>query len=142
MPRLRFVAIAFAFVLVPLAASAKDAGTAKGGAGHVINDANTTTSVECTAESSKVVLNGSNSTITITGPCTEVAVNASHSKLTIASVDKLAVNGADNTVDVDAAGKIAVTGADNKVTYKKATGTAKAPKVANLGANNSIKKAP
>jgi hypothetical protein len=128
----RLAALVVVTLAVPVAAWAD---------GVIINGANETRSVACTKELSEVVVNGSGNTITTTGECTKVVVNSSENKLTLGAVGKLAINGTKNQATVDAVDKIAVTGSANKVVYKKGLTVAK-PKIANLGADNTVEQAP
>lgn len=109
--------------------------------GIVLNNADETRTIACTAELSEVVVNGSGNTITTTGTCAKLVLNASDNKVVSAGVGKIAVNGSGNRVTVEATDKIAVTGANNQVTWKKGLNVKK-PKIANLGVNNTIKQAP
>ena len=88
---------------------------------HVFNGADETSTVDC-GEGGTVVINGSTNTVTTTGGCAKVVIN-----------------GADNTVQIDAADKIVVTGSGNTVTWHKGW-KKKTPKVARLGAGNTIKR--
>lgn len=88
---------------------------------HVVNDAGGNLTLDC-GDGGKVVVNGADNKIAITGGC-----------------EKVLVNGSGNTVDVASSDKIVVTGSGNAITYgggwKK-----KAPKLSRLGTNNKIAK--
>lgn len=116
--------------VLALAAPARADFVIDGSAGDVTHDC---------GDDPVVVVNASATTFTLTGACTEVAVNGSSVTGTIESTTKLGVTGAQNTVAVEAVDKIGITGAHNKVTYKRAV-KAKRTKVAKTGLGNSVKK--
>jgi len=115
---------------------------ADGGTGtFVTNDSHQTLTVECTKDRAEVMINGSHNQITLTGTCTSVTLNGSHTTLAVAAAKRVAINGAHNQIAIDAADKILLTGAYNTLAWKKGL-TTKAPKVSNLGKDNTISKTP
>ena len=119
------IALAALLIALPLTAAADRSYNAEKTVTH-----------DCAKEPA-VSVNVAGGTYTFTGPCTKISINGSDNKFKIDSVEKLAINGSKNAVDVDAADKIAVTGSENTVNYKRGV-TAKAPKVASLGAGNKL----
>lgn len=111
---MRQLALMLALVAAPAAAFA-DAPS------HVVNDGGATLTLDC-GDGGRVVVNGADNAITITGGC-----------------EKVVVNGSGNKVAVDASDKIVITGSGNAVTYKKGW-TKKSAKVSRLGTGNTIAK--
>ena len=113
--------------LVPATASAD----------KVYNDAGGTVTHDCDKDGT-AVFNGASITATVTGKCTDVKVNGSSIKATIASVTKLAVTGSSNEVAAEAVDKLTVSGTTNTVSWKKGVTGAK-PKVSTSGVGNKVK---
>ena len=104
----------------------------------LINESGQDLTLDCNTDP-EIQMNGSGSTLAVTGPCTKIQINGANNTFTITEVEKLQINGATNTVMVDAVDKIMVSGTANTVTYKKPL-KAKKTKVARTGIKNSIKK--
>jgi hypothetical protein len=71
-----------------------------------------------------MLISGATNGLTFTGDCKGVSVSGSMNK-----------------VMLDGVGKLAVTGTGNNVTWKRALGDAKKPKVAVTGLDNKVSKA-
>lgn len=90
---------------------------------NVVNDSGKTLELTC-GDGGKVVVNGAQNEITITGNCAKLAVNGAMNDIEIEAVDKIAVNGTGNTIAWQRgwkakAPKVAKTGRNNKVTRAK-----------------------
>lgn len=79
-----------------------------------------TSTHECKPEV-EVAVTGASNTVTLTGECKSITVE-----------------GASNTVKAEATGAITVTGTANTVTWKRALGKAKQPKIRRTGAGNKV----
>jgi hypothetical protein len=115
-------------VAIPLTASAGRSYTGDAAIEH-----------DCATEPD-VSVNSSNATATFKGTCDKIAINGSHSKITVEGVKHLAITGSSNTLALVAVDKIAVTGARNTVTYKRGVSGATA-KVSSLGKGNKVTRA-
>ena len=124
-----FAAALLSALLVPSLAAAE----------VLITDSSRTMTIDCNQDP-EIAANGSSLELTITGPCTKIAINGSSITASIESILRLAVNGSSNEIAVDAADKIAVVGSANTITYKRAVTPKKRTKVGNLGSNNKIKR--
>jgi|GEM_PF-3591691 len=70
---------------------------------------------------------------------TEVSISGSSNELTFTGVCKsVDVTGSSNKITLDAVERIDVTGTDNTVTWKKAAGGRKKPKVSSTGTDNKV----
>ncbi|HTJ41672.1 MAG TPA: DUF3060 domain-containing protein [Kofleriaceae bacterium] len=106
----------------------------------VLDDSGAKASHDC-AKQPKVAIHGSHDQITLTGACTSVSVQGSGVTLAIESVDVLRLDGVADVADVGAVGRITLTGAQHKVTWKTAR-TGRRPRVADLGANDTVAQTP
>jgi hypothetical protein len=76
------------------------------------------------SENTMVSISGATNELTFTGNCKGVSVSGSMNKVTL-----------------DGVGKLSVSGTGNNITWKRALGDAKKPKVAVTGFNNKVSKA-
>ncbi len=87
----------------------------------------------------RVNVNYDGASLTLSGACTEININAKNVKVTVDDVDDININGSKNTVKTGTLGKVTINGAGNKVTYKKAK-SGKKPGATVLGKGNSVVK--
>jgi hypothetical protein len=99
-----------------------DTEAASGSSLDIVGSARKET-LTCTGNS-VVSISGSANDITVTGECKTVSVAGSANKVTL-----------------DGVGEINVSGSSNKVTWKRAAGDAKKPKVNAVGVGNKVAKA-
>ncbi|MEO7095317.1 MAG: DUF3060 domain-containing protein [Polyangiales bacterium] len=96
------------------------------------------TTHDCSADG-RVNINYGGATLSLTGTCTEININASGTKITAADADAVNINGGKNTVTTATLGAATINGAGNKVTYKKAKAGKKAG-ASILGKGNAVTK--
>ena len=89
----------------------------------VVNDAGQDTSITC-GEGGELVVNGSGNKLAVTGGCARVVVNGSENTVTLDGADKIVLNGADNQVTYKrgwkaAQPRVVKTGAGNKIARAK-----------------------
>ncbi|WP_224372890.1 DUF3060 domain-containing protein [Hyalangium versicolor] len=101
---------------------------------------------EATQDSSgsevEITGSGRKETLSCSGT-TEVSISGSSNELTITGDCKsVEVTGSTNKVTLEGVGRIDVTGSSNTVTWKRAVGKAKKPKVSATGIGNKVSKAP
>ncbi|WP_224247705.1 DUF3060 domain-containing protein [Hyalangium gracile] len=106
------------------------------------DDDDTDSATTSTSESEiDIADSGRKGTLSCTGN-TEVSISGSSNDFTITGDCKsVEVTGSSNKVAVDGVGKIEVTGTSNSVTWKRAVGGAKKPKVDNTGTANKVSQA-
>ncbi len=92
------------------------------------------------AEQARIEVTGSGETSTHEcKPGAEVAVTGASNNVTLTGECKsVTVEGSSNSVKVEATGAITVTGTANAVTWKRALGKAKQPKVRKTGVSNKV----
>lgn len=134
--------LALSLILSPVAALADDDDPPTGGekSPNTFDGNGETASLICTDEAPTASVSGSNNTITITGPCTEVAVQGASNTVAVAAVKTLDVQGASNQVAAELVTKIVVQGSGNKVTWKKSPTKKKRPIVKKSGVDNRVSK--
>lgn len=73
---------------------------------------------------------------------TEVSVTGSSNDYTFKGVCKsVEVTGSSNKVSLDVVGELEVTGTDNTITWRRAKGDARKPKISSTGSNNTVRQA-